>query len=217
MHEHEGMDVFEEIADERRAVADMAAGLSPEQLATPSLCPQWTVRDVVAHLLMPLETRLPQVLRAMVGARGDFDRANVVLTARTADRPYEEIVAGLRARAASRFTPPGLGPMAPLTDLLVHGLDIRRPLGITRAVPEQRLRAALDFLVTPRAARGFVGKGRLDGVRLEATDLDWAWGEGAAARGTAEDLLLAATGRAAGAEALGGEGAELLRRRTQAR
>src|SRR5581483_9991880 len=55
MREHEGMDVFEEIADERRTVADMAAGLSPEQLATPSLCTQWTVREVVAHLLMPLE------------------------------------------------------------------------------------------------------------------------------------------------------------------
>lgn len=57
------MDVFEEIADERRAVSDMAVGLSPDQPATPSLCTRWTVRDVVAHLRMPLETRLPQVLR----------------------------------------------------------------------------------------------------------------------------------------------------------
>jgi uncharacterized protein (TIGR03083 family) len=211
-----GMDVFQEIAAERRAVAEMAEGLSAEQLATRSLCGAWTVHDLLAHLLMPLETRPPRVFGALIRARGDFDRANMILTSRVSSRPTEELVAGLRARAESRFTPPGLGPGAPLTEVLVHGLDMRRPLGIPREIPGERLRASLDFLVSPRAKRGFVAKGRLDGLRLEATDLDWSWGEGVLARGRAESLLLALTGRAYGARELTGEGAALLLSRAPA-
>ena len=35
------MDPFEEIADERRALADQVATLTPEQQATNSLCEAW--------------------------------------------------------------------------------------------------------------------------------------------------------------------------------
>ena len=111
----------------------------------------------------------------------------------------------LRRKADSRFTPPGLGPEAPLPDLLVHGADIRRPLGLARDVPEQRLRTALTFVTTARGG-GPVAKGRLDGSRFEATDVDWTHGSGPQVRGGAEDLLLAITGRTAVLDQLGGDG-----------
>ena len=38
------------VAAERGAIADDVAGLKPEQWATATLCPSWTVRDVVAHM-----------------------------------------------------------------------------------------------------------------------------------------------------------------------
>ena len=38
------------VAAERGAIADDVAGLRPEQWATATLCPSWTVRDVVAHM-----------------------------------------------------------------------------------------------------------------------------------------------------------------------
>ncbi|WP_204261446.1 maleylpyruvate isomerase family mycothiol-dependent enzyme [Blastococcus saxobsidens] len=206
------MDTFAEIADERRGLADLMAGLTSEQQAAQSLCSAWRVHDVVAHLVMPLEVGMPRFALAMLLCRGNFDRANVRLTRELARRPFEELTELLRRKADSRFTPPGLGPEAPLTDLLVHGLDIRRPLGLTREVPEQRLRTALAFVATAGGG-GPVAEGRLDGLRFEATDVDWAHGSGPSVRGGAEDLLLAITGRSVALDQLTGDGVPTLRSR----
>jgi uncharacterized protein (TIGR03083 family) len=204
--------VFELIAQERRGIAEVLERLSQEQLATQSLCSQWKVRDVGAHLLMPLVTPTPTFVWAFVSSGFSFDKANVKLTAAVATRGDSEIVAGLREKAEHRFSPPGIGPEAPLTDLLVHGLDIRRPLGIGRTIEPERLHVSLDFLAN-RCPRGFVPRGALDGLRLEADDIPWAWGSGPEARGRADDLMLAMCGRVTGIDALRGDGAPVLRGR----
>ncbi|WP_182525166.1 maleylpyruvate isomerase family mycothiol-dependent enzyme [Nocardioides dongkuii] len=206
------MDIFAEIADERRGLADLLGALPPEHRATQSLCSEWTVQEVAAHLVVPLEVGIPGFLLAMVVSGGSFDRANVRLARKQAQRPYEEMVEVLRTKADSRFTPPGAGPEAPLTDVLVHGLDIRWPLGIPRDIPEQRSRTSLDFLTT-RAASSCVPKGALDGLRLEATDIDWVHGDGPVVRGASESLLLAMTGRRAALDHLEGHGVPALRDR----
>jgi uncharacterized protein (TIGR03083 family) len=206
-------DLFAEIADERRGVADLLAGLSAEQRAAPSLCAGWRVHDVAAHLIMPLVVSTPAFLLAMLACRGDFDRANVRLTRQQARRPLEEIIGVLRQRADSRWTPPGAGPEAPLTDLLVHGLDVRWPLGLARVIPQQRLLTSLAFVTSPRARGVVVGKDTLAGLRFAADDLDWAHGSGPTVSGSAEALLLAITGRTAALEVLGGDGVPTLRAR----
>lgn len=190
----------------------MLSGLTREQQATRSLCDGWSVHDVAAHLVMPLEVGMPKFLLTMLACRGDFDRANVRLTRQQARRPFDEIVEVLRRRAASRFTPPGSGPQAPLTDLLVHGLDIRWPLGLTRDIPEERVQTSLTFL-TSRSARGLVAKGALDGLRFEADDVDWTHGHGPIVSGAAEALLLTFTGRSAALGVLTGDGLPTLRAR----
>jgi len=48
------VDIQPAIADERRRVANLVDSLSPEQLATPSLCGDWTVKQVAGHLLAAL-------------------------------------------------------------------------------------------------------------------------------------------------------------------
>ncbi|MEV7431436.1 maleylpyruvate isomerase family mycothiol-dependent enzyme [Nocardioides sp. NPDC092400] len=206
------MDIFEEVADERRAVADLVSGLTPEQQAARSLCTEWSVREVVAHLVVPLEVGLRGFALAMLTSGGSFDRANVRLARRQSRRPFEELVEVLRQRAGSRFTPPGSGPEAPLTDVLVHGLDLRWPLGLHRDVPAERLRTSLDFLADARGG-GLVPRGRTDGLRFEAADVGWAHGRGPTVRGSAEALLLALTGRVAALEHLDGEGLPALRDR----
>lgn len=199
------MDTFEEVAEERRALADLLSGLTAEQRATPSLCVGWTVHDVAAHLIVCLEVGLPKFMLAMIASGGSFDRANRRLTSKQAKQPVEEIVDILRRKAESRFTPPGAGPEAPLNDLLVHGLDIRWPLGIARQIPADRAQKALTFLTSP-AADGLAPKGALAGLRFEAEDVDWSHGSGPIVRGSAEALLLALTGRAAALQHLKGDG-----------
>ncbi|HXR72239.1 maleylpyruvate isomerase family mycothiol-dependent enzyme [Actinocrinis sp.] len=212
------MDVFDMLADERRALADLLDQLTTAQLAAPSLCHRWRVHDVAAHVVMVLEVTAGEFLRTLMLSRGSFDRANDKLTARWAEQPTTELAGRLRRLAQSRFTPPGHGPEAPLADVLVHDLDIRRPLGITRSMEPDRLRAALNFLVTlkqPPGAPGptLVPRGCLDGLRLEADDIDFVWGRGTPVCGSAEDLLLAITGRGEGARRLSGGGAATLARR----
>lgn len=202
------MHLMEMIADERRGLADLLEQLTPEQLGTPSLCTGWTVQDVAAHLVTPLETKLTTFLAAVVAGRGDLDKANVRLTARYAVRPTADLAAALRRNADKAFKPPTMPFEAPLTDLLVHGQDIRRPLGLAREFPADRLLASLRFLQTE--PRGFSKKGRLAGLALEATDLDWSYGSGAAVRGSGEALLLAMSGRPAALADLDGDGVKLL-------
>jgi uncharacterized protein (TIGR03083 family) len=206
------VDTFAEIADERRGLAALMSELTDEQRATQSLCSEWTVHDVVAHLVVPLEVSIPKFFVAMVVCRGNFDRANVRLTREQARRPIGELTEVLRRKAGSRFTPPGSGPEAPLTDLLVHGLDIRWPLGLPRTIPEERLRTSLTWLTTG-AVGAVVPRGTVDGLRFEANDIDWASGSGPAVSGNADALMLAITGRTTALGHLSGDGVPTLRSR----
>ena len=203
------MDTWAMIEAERRELADLFATLDDPQLATPSLCGAWTVKDVAAHLLMPLETSVATIGIEMVRSLGSFDKANERLAKRVGERPIADIVDGLRTNAASHFTPPTAGPEAPLTDLLVHGEDVRRPLGLPRTIPADRLRVALDFLQTNKT-RGFVGRGWLAGLRFEATDLDWSHGTGQLVRGPGASLVITMCGRPAGLDDLEGDGVATL-------
>jgi len=206
------VDTFAEIADERRGLADLMSGLTGEQQAARSLCEEWSVHDVAGHLIMPLEVSTSRFMLTMLACRGSLDRANVRLTRQQARRPFDEIVQVLREKAETRFTPPGAGPEAPLTDLLVHGLDIRWPLRLTRDIPEERLQKSLTFL-TCTPARGLVPGGTLDALRFEANDIDWAHGSGPTVSGNAEALLLAITGRTAALGLLSGDGLPTLQAR----
>jgi uncharacterized protein (TIGR03083 family) len=97
----------------------------------------------------------------------------------------------------------GFGGRIALTDGMIHQQDIRRPLGIPRTIPPDRLRAALDFA---KYAPRILGALRARGVRLVATDLDWSHGRGPEVRGNGEALLMAMAGRRAALDDLDGPG-----------
>jgi uncharacterized protein (TIGR03083 family) len=204
------MDHWTTIAAERRALADQLDGLDDAQWATPSLCGEWTVHDVAAHLAGVNQIRISSVVVALVRSGFRFSRANVVLTARQAARPSGDIVADLRRLADGRFAPPGLGSVAPLTDILVHGQDIRVPLGLPTERPVEPWRDSLDFVVSKKARRGFVGKA-LPRLRFVATDLNWSHGVGDEVSGPAIPLTLALLGRPALVDQLSGPGSPALK------
>jgi uncharacterized protein (TIGR03083 family) len=197
------MDLWQEITAQRLALADLLDGLDDAQWRTPSLCSGWTVQAVAAHLIPPGKGGLLEFLPLLVKARGSFARANDEAVLREAQRPRSEIVADLRTHAGSHFAPPLMGPGAPLSDVLVHGLDIRVPLGIDP--PDGAWVDVLDFLVGSKARLGFVD-GRLPGVRLRASDRDWSHGRGPDVTGSAPWLALAVGGRAVALEHLSGPG-----------
>ncbi|MEV4649077.1 maleylpyruvate isomerase family mycothiol-dependent enzyme [Saccharopolyspora sp. NPDC049357] len=210
---------FEELfrisEENRRLAADMFASLTPEQWATPSLCAGWTVREVAAHLLAPLETRFSwfRVLRTVIRYRGDLDRYVDEQTREWARRPTDELVAGLRRLAGRHMNVPFVGPFGPMTDTCIHLRDAARPLGLDVNPPPSSWRPALDFLVSKPGARAFLPASRLNGLRFIATDQDWTWGEGTEIHGPSEALTLAITGRPVALIDLEGPGVELLRER----
>ena len=200
------------VVAERRTLADALETLTPEQWATPSLCTGWSARDVVAHLVWPAEHNAFDVFRNFVKSRFDLDRFTT-MTAQADTRAGAELVGVLRATAGHRWTPPGFSFEAPLTDAVTHGRDICRPLGIHVPLASDHARAVLDFVTSRKATRGFVRKGRLDGLGFTATDLDWSAGRGEPVAGAADDLILAMLGRAVALDALSGTGVAILRSR----
>ncbi|MEU4215412.1 maleylpyruvate isomerase family mycothiol-dependent enzyme [Actinoplanes sp. NPDC026623] len=206
------MDVLPAIADERRRVADLVESLTPAQLETPSLCGEWTVRQVAGHLLAGIVRPRMPVLTLIARSGFRIHRANARLAALVAERPPAELARGLRDHAESTFRPPIVGYPGQLTDLQVHGQDMRRPLGLPSGLRPDRVRVSLDFLTGGRAV-GFVPGRRLAALRFEAADLDWSWGAGSLVTGPAEALMLAMTGRGVALPELEGPGVPILRNR----
>jgi uncharacterized protein (TIGR03083 family) len=189
------------IEEQRLAIAGLLDGLTPAQWESPSLCAEWRIRDVAAHLTTVSMPPSPgSLLVDLIRARGSFHRLNTLASRRRARRPTAQIVADLRANAASRKVPIVSNDRNVLFDLLVHGQDIAIPLGLDLPMP---LDAAADG-----ASRiwsmgwPFWAKRRLRGMRLTATDVDWAVGSGAELRGPIRGLLLLLSGRTATAAPL---------------
>ncbi|MFC3992733.1 maleylpyruvate isomerase family mycothiol-dependent enzyme [Actinoplanes siamensis] len=203
------------IADERHRMAELIESLKPGQLLAPSLCEGWTVHDVAAHLCAPWIFGARRIVPAVVRHGFRVHRANAELVRELAlDLTAEEIGRQLRMNAEFTFNPRLVSPLGQLTDLQVHGQDICRPLGLARDLVPERMLLSLEFLLGPRARGSFVPRGRLDGLRFIADDLEWAAGQGLlTVRGTGEALLLALTGRPVVLDELSGSGVAALRAR----
>jgi uncharacterized protein (TIGR03083 family) len=203
------MDVRAAIAAERRRIADLVESLDEAQLATPSLCSAWSVRQVAGHLVAAVDPPRGAFPRLIVRSGFRLHRANAMLAAEIARRPAATLAGDLRRNADNPFKPPVVGYPGQLTDLQVHGQDMRRPLDLPHGLTPDRLRVSLDFLTGGRAI-GFTTRRRLAGLRFEATDLDWAWGDGPALAGPAEALTMAMTGRTVALADLHGPGVDRL-------
>lgn len=188
---------------ERLGLADVLDTLGPHEWATTSLCPAWTVHELVAHLTLSNRSPVVATLLAMARARGDFDRVEADAARERARRHGPaELVAQLRETAGLDRKFPLAGRLDPLVDVLVHGQDIVRPLGRTRVMPVERVVPALDQVWRSP----FLGLAkRFAGIRFVATDADFSRGEGDhELRGPAGELLLVSTGRPAGLAQLHG-------------
>ena len=196
-------ETFALVAAERRELADLLDALDEAQWDTPSLCAGWRLRDVVAHLLMEVTIGAPRLLLGMATHRFDFDRFAYRWAIAEAEAGTN-LAERLRAQADHRFTPPGAGPEAPLTHLITHGQDIRRPLSLVKPIPTAQANLTLDQLASDKARR--LHRGRLHGLALTSTDTGWTAGRGLSVQGTAAALITTVAGRPAALDELEGDG-----------
>lgn len=202
----------------RLLAADMFEGLTDEQWRTPSLCAGWTVREIAAHLAPEAES-VPvwRLALLVIRFRGNLDRMVDVTTRQDAQQPVADMVRDLRERASVEMSVPVVGAAGPMTDTAVHLRDAARPLGLDVNPEPASWRPVLDFLVSKPATRGFIPRGRLDGLRLVATDQTWSSGTGQEIHGASEALAMALAGRDVVLPELSGPGVDVLARRLQGR
>lgn len=199
-----GNDVWPMVHAERAALIDDLSHLEGEQWERPSLCDGWTVHDVVAHLVDTARTTRLGFVARLARARFDFDRQNTQGVARERGASPQETLERLRQVASRTSTPPA--PLdSRLVEEVVHGEDIRRPLGIVHAYPLEAVVRSLRYQA--RTPASFGGAKELTArLRLTATDAGLSIGDGPEASGTALSLLLAISGRRAALDDLSGPG-----------
>jgi uncharacterized protein (TIGR03086 family) len=134
------------------AVEALIDNIRPQQLSAPTACTEWTVREVVRHLI-----GMNLVFAAMLAAEPPPRRGDDV-----ADADLSQEYRDSAVRLLAVFSRPGVldqifqGPLGNasgsdrlkirLYDLLAHGWDIARATEQPVALPEDAAELALDFV-----------------------------------------------------------------------
>ncbi|HYN66370.1 MAG TPA: maleylpyruvate isomerase family mycothiol-dependent enzyme [Ornithinibacter sp.] len=204
-------DVWSIVHAERAALITDLELLPDAAWGEASLCDGWTVHDVVAHLVDSARTTRVGFILGLARARFDFDLQNDRGVRRERGVSPEATLVRLRDVAARTSSPPA--PLdSRIVEEVVHGEDIRRPLGLTRSYPREAVARALHLQSsTPMKFGG--AKEIVSAVRVTATDTDVSIGDGPAVSGPALALLLALSGRHVALEELGGPGVGQLAKR----
>jgi uncharacterized protein (TIGR03083 family) len=198
---------------ERAALANDLAGLSAEQWRHHTLCGEWDVEQVVAHLTAAASLNQWRWLRSMLGARFRPDVHN--------QRRLEEHRGSTPAETLDRFravitstTAPSSHTPAYLGEVVVHAQDIRQPLGLARTPSVDALTPVADFF----ARRDFAVASRthVADLQLRADDGPFATGTGPLVTGSTLALVMSMAGRVAYLAELDGPGVPALRSRLQA-
>ena len=181
---------------ERTALAATLRTLTPEQWEHDSLCEGWTVKDVAVHVI----TTHPQL--GLAGTLGVFARNlgrgyHTMIFRETkrssARKSIEDILQDFETYATSRRKVATTTTVEPLIDALVHHQDIIRPLGLRHDMDPTAAAVAADrfrLLAPLMGTRRFI-----KGVRMVATDVDWARGQGRVVEGPMQELLMLCSGR----------------------
>lgn len=184
--------IWASVDAQRRELADLIETFDTQQWMAPSLCDGWRVRDVAAHLTHSHMAPLRAIVEA---AKSGFRFDPMIRRLGIEDpRSQSEIAAALRGMAGSRKKVPGTSVQQPMIELLVHGQDMAVPLGIDLPMPADAAVEAAKRLGRMKFPINAVLQ--LDGVRLVATDADFAVGEGREVRAPIRDIVMILAGRA---------------------
>ena len=185
------------MTDTQPWVATTCNGLADLLTATdawdaPSLCEKWLVRHVVAHVTMPARMTPERFGAEMAAAGGDFAVLSDTVAERDAALPVADLLEQLRSPGLHAWQPPGGGAAGALSHAVIHSLDVTVALGRPAVAPAEAATAVLDQLTARDGALFGVD---LTGVRLEADDTGWSWGNGRLVRAGSGSLVALVSGR----------------------
>src|ERR1700726_2586184 len=195
---------------ERTALAKDLSSLSDDQWRHSTLCGQWDVEEVVAHLTAAASLNQSQWVRSMVGARFRADVHNQRRLVEDRGSTPAETLDRFRGVIGSTTAPSGHTP-AYLGEVVVHAQDIRQPLGLPRTPDVAALTPVAGFF----ARRNFAVASRtaVAGLQLRADDGPFAAGTGPLVTGSTLALVMSMAGRAPYVDQLHGPGVPTLRTR----
>ena len=203
-------DPWTQIHTERQALLSDVEPLSDEAWATASLCAGWTIHDVLAHQTATARMTPAKFMGKWIASGFRFNTMAAKDVRSERGSGPADTLATFKAHLDSKAHPPG--PIqAMVGEAVIHGEDMRRPLGIRRAYPEDTLVTVADFVTRGNLLLG--GKRRSAGLTLKATDASWTHGSGPEVSGPLASIILAVTGRKAGLDDLEGAGLDTLRAR----
>jgi uncharacterized protein (TIGR03083 family) len=193
---------------ERTALAEDLSGLNAEQWRHVTLCGQWDVEEVVAHLTAAASLNQFRWLRSMLGARFRVDVHNQRRMVEKRGSTPAETLERFRVIIDSTTAPSGHTP-AYLGEVVVHAQDIRQPLGLPRTPNIDGLTPVADFF----ARRNFAVASRtaVTGLQLRADDGPFASGTGPLVTGSTLALVMSMAGRSPYVDQLDGPGVPILR------
>jgi uncharacterized protein (TIGR03083 family) len=197
---------------ERAALADDLSGLGAQQWRHGTLCGEWDVEEVVAHLTAAASVGRWKWLRSMAGARFRPAVHNQRRLAEHRGSNPAETLDRFRSVVNSTTAPSAHIP-AYLGEVVVHAQDIRHPLGLTQTPSVDALTPVAEFF----ARRDFAvpSSSRIADLQLQADDGPFTAGSGPLVTGSTLALVMSMAGRKPYLDELSGPGVQLLRTRMQ--
>ena len=195
---------------ERRSLAGFLETITAEQWTAPTWCDKWNVQDLVGHLTAAGNITAPHFFGGFIRTGFNFDKFVEGDLRQYAKGTPADVRARYNAIIDSNRKPPGPAYIA-LGEIMVHGEDIRRALGAQGERPAEHLTTLAE--VYKRTGGPLRAKKRLEGLRLEATDVPWSTGAGPEVRGPCMSLIMAMVGRQGALDDCTGDGIETLRAR----
>ena len=205
-----GIDIWPVVRDERSALAADLASLSEREWSTPSLCNDWTVEDVLAHMTATAKVTPASFFPKLIGSGFSFGRMQAKDIAAEKGASGAETLSHFEGVITSEKRPPGPKDTI-LGETIVHADDIRRALDLQHDYPTDAVVEVADFYKGSNLILGT--KRRISGLTLRATDADWSHGSGPEVAGPILAVLMAMTGRKAVLDQLSGDGVVTLRER----
>jgi uncharacterized protein (TIGR03083 family) len=192
---------------ERTALAQDLSGLNAEQWQHKTLCIQWNVEEVVAHLTAAASLNQWQWARSMLGARFRVDLHNQRRMVDHRGNTPAETLDRFRAIIGSTTAPSGHTP-AYLGEVIVHAQDIRQPLGLPQTPDVEALTPVAQFF----ARRNFTVASRtaVADIQLRANDGPFSAGTGPLVIGSTLALVMSMAGRSPYIAQLDGPGVPTL-------